>query len=227
MNGRYAVVGGAVGFVIIMLLGMPAAIRHVSFFRVRQVELVGVRYHVPREIIAELGLLPEQSLFAPAGEIEQRAMQIPGIIGARVERRIPGTLRVVLQEQMPIAFAPGATGLVVLDADASPLAYDPAATGLDLPLVEQVDSLLVRTLAALRSTDSAFYWDVDVARRGGGGNSVVLELGQELVILKDIPTAREIAAIGAVRQHLSLQERAFEQLDARFDHKVFVRLSGA
>ncbi len=226
MNGRYATVGGLVGFVIVMLVAISVGVRHVSFFRVRQVELVGVRYHVPREIIAELGLIPGQSLFAPAGEIEQRAMQIPGITGARIERRIPGTLRVVLQERIPIAFAPGPSGLVVLDADARPLAYDPAATGLDLPLVEQGDSLLVRTLDALRTTDSAFYWDVDVARRGGG-NSVVLELGQELVILKSVPTVREIAAIGAVRQHLSSQQRGFEQLDARFDHKVFVRLSGA
>ncbi len=225
MSSRYALVGGMVGFVIIFLVAMPFAIRHVGFFRVRQVELIGVRYHVPGEIIAALGLAPEQSLFAPVGEIERRVMQLPEIVGARVERRIPGTLRVVLQERTPIAFAPGPSGLVVLDADARPLAYDPAATGLDLPLVEQADSLLLRTLDALRTTDSAFYWDVDVAR-WGGGNSVVLELGQRLVILKGVPTAREIAAIGAVRQHLSSQERGFERLDARFDHKIFVRLSG-
>ena len=225
MNRRRALLGGLAGFAIVMLFATPFAIRQVGFFQVRQVELVGVRYHVPDEILAGLGLIPEQSLFAPVGEIEQRAMQIPGITGVRIERRIPGTLRVLLQERTPIAFAPDPAGLVVLDADSRALAYDPAATGFDLPLVEQVDSLLVRTLDALRTTDSALYWEVDVAR-WGRGNSVVLELGPELVILKGVPTAREIAAIGAVRQHLSSQERGFDQLDARFDHKVFVRLSG-
>ena len=204
----------------------PMALRHVSFFRLRQIELVGVRYQPPALVLERLGLQPDHNLFASVRDIERRAAALPGIESVEIKRRLPATLRITVKQRVPVAWAPTSSGLVALDGDARPLPYDPAAMGLDLPIVESGDSGLVRALATLQAADSAFYQQVDAARRGPG-DVIILELGREQVMLEGVPTANEIRAIGAVRRHLAVTGRPFDQLDARFAGRVVVRRSGA
>lgn len=216
---RAAVVLVAVG--AFMVLG-PALLRQVAFFRVRQVELVGVRYLAPETVLEALALERDRHLFDDADDLERRAAAIPGVVAARVTRRLPATLRVEIVERVPVAFVPTPEGLVALDADGARLPYDPATGALDLPVVPRPDSILIRTLALVRAADSALYQAVDAARRGRG-QTVVLELETQEVLLNAMPRTSDIRALDAVRRHLVETGRPFTQLDARFAGWIVVR----
>jgi cell division protein FtsQ len=218
----YFAVGAALLLGAVVL--SPLALRQVDFFRVRRVELVGSRYLAPEQLVAGLGLAPDQNLFDNTGDVARRVEQVGGVVSARVERRLPGTLRITVVERVPIAFAPGATGLVPLDSAGRALPYDPAATGLALPLVPRVDTLVLAALAQVRAADSALYLDVDAARRADGG-AVILELGPRRVMLRSRPTVNDVQAVAAVRRHLAASGRPYTELDARFEGWVVARRS--
>ena len=210
---------------VLALAFSPRVLRHVAFFRVRQIELTGVRYHSPERLVEMLALAPDRNLFEPLRDIEERAAELPGVKFAKAKRRMPGTLTIEVEERVPIAFAPTSTGLLALDAEARPLTYDPTATGLDLPIVQRADSVLARVLAAVWMADSALYKHVDAARLGDG-DVVILELGPTDVILRREPTSDEIRAVGLVRRHLAATGRPYDELDVRFEGRAIVRGNG-
>lgn len=214
----------ALGMTGVLVAAAPAGLRHMSFFQVRRVELIGVRYLAPDSVLAVLALRPDQNVFEDGDEIARRAEALGGVVSARVSRKLPGTLRVTVIEKIPVAFAPGPNQMVALDGDAKPLPYDPAATGLDLPVIQKVDSLLVRTLSVLRLTDSALFQDVDAARRLGRGG-VTLMLGERRVLLPGIPAPDDVRALAAVRRHLASTGRRFTEIDTRFEGWFVVRRS--
>ena len=203
----------------------PIVLRHVEFFRIRQVELVGVRFHSPERLVQALDLAPDRNLFESLREIEEIAAELPGVKFAKAKRRMPGTLTIEVEERVPVAFAPTSTGLLALDAEAHPLTYDPTSTGLDLPIVQRADSVLARVLATVLTADSALYIHVDAARFGDG-DVVILELGPTKVILRTEPTTDAIRAVGLVRRHLIATGRSYDELDVRFEGRVIVRGSG-
>jgi cell division septal protein FtsQ len=200
----------------------PRVARHIEFFRVRQIELVGVRYLTPDSVLGALRLRPDQNLFDATAPIERRAAELAGVVSARVERRMPGTLRVIVVEQVPIAFAPGRTQLEVLDGEGRRLPYDPSATGLDLPVIPRADTALVRTLSVVRASDSTLFQGIDGVRPGAAG-TVVLDLGARRVLLRGVPSTDEVRAIGAVRRHLAATGRPYDELDARYAGWLVVR----
>ncbi len=218
--------GAALAALGAVVWGGPSILRHVAFFRVRQVELIGVKYLAPDSVLAGLGLSAAANLFDDAGAIERRATDLPGVVNARVERRLPGTLRVTLVERVPIAFAPGPDRLVALDADGRPLPYDPAASGLDLPVMPRPDTLLLRTLAVVRFTDSTLFREVGTARRMAAGSAaLVLEVNGGRVLFGGVPSADDIRVVGAVRRHLAQTGRPYRELDTRYEGWVVVRRS--
>lgn len=211
------------GVLALVLLG-PVVLRRLGVFRVRRVELVGTRYLAPAQLVARLGLKPDQNLFDDARAIERRAEQVPGVVSARVERRLPGTLRIVVVERAPVAFAPGPHGLVALDAAGQSLPYDPAATGLDLPVVPRADSVVLGALARVRAADSTLYQEVETAEPGSHG-AVIVNLGHQRVLLRGVPPLDVVRAVAAVRRHLAATGRRYAELDARFSGWVVVRRS--
>lgn len=217
---RVVLLGAAL--VAVTWWGGPHLLRHVGFFRVRQVELVGMRYLAPQAVLAALALKPDRSLFDDNGPVAERAAAIPGVVSASVSRRLPATLRIALVERVPVAFAPGLAGMVALDAESRPLPYDPTVGALDLPVVPRPDEVLVRTLAVVRAVDAALYGEVDAARRGRG-QTVILQLGSRQVLLKAIPTVSDVRALEAVRRHLVETGRPYTELDARFAGWIIVR----
>ena len=214
----------AVAALAAVVWGGPVLLSRMSFFRVRQVELIGVKYLAPDSVLSRLGLSRTANLFDDAGVIERRAADLPGVVSATVERRLPGTLRVTVVEQVPVAFAPGADRLVAMDGDGKTLPYDAATSGLDLPVMAWPDSLLLRTLAVVRSTDSTLFRDVDGVRRATGGG-LVLELGGRRLLLEGVPAPEDVRAVSAVRRHLAQSGRTYRELDARYEGWVVVRRS--
>ncbi len=211
--------------VVAVIVAAPFGLSRVGFFRIRQVELIGVRYLSPRQMLARSGLASDQNLFTSFRDVQLRLSRLPGVVNVKLKRRLPGTLRILVEERVPVAFVPTESGLQPLDASARPLPYDPAKIDLDLPVVPSADSLVIGVLATVRTADFSLYREVDAARLGSEGE-VILELGSEEVMLRGIPTSSEIRAIDMVRRHLSATGRQFDQIDARFSGRVVVRRSG-
>ena len=222
MKHRLLLGGAGIAAVVAAYVLAPLGLRQLSFFQVRQVQLVGLHYQAPEHVLVQIGLESDRNVFASLTELEDRVKSVPGIVGGRVRRRLPGTLRFELEEEVPVAFARGQEGLVPLDRAGRPLPYDPAVTSFDLPLVERPDSVLTRTLALIRVVDSTLFDLVDGVRRGGEG-TVVFELGDQRVLLRAVPTQSEIRAVVTVRRHLLQEGKSFRELDARFQGQVVVR----
>jgi cell division protein FtsQ len=208
---------------ISLYIATPYLLRHVGFFRVRKVELIGVKYLSPDSLLAALALTPDQNVFDDRAAIARRAEGLAGVVSARVDRKLPGTLRVSVIERVPVAFAPGPDRLVALDGEGRPLPYNAAATGLDLPVIARADSQLVRTLAVVQFADSALFREVDGARVATRG--ITLELGERRVLLPGVPASDEVRALGAVRRHLASTGRNFQELDTRYEGWIVVRRS--
>ncbi len=217
-----ALAGGAVVLGGVMLT--PSVLRRMAFFRVRQVELVGVRYLAPDDVLAALRLRPEQSLFDDLDVLEERASRVGGVVQARVKRVLPGTLRVDVSERIPMAFAPGPEGFVTLDALARPLPFDPSTSAVDLPIVARPDTLLVGALGVVRFASRDLYDAIDWVEevRGGG---VRLVLGDRRILLQAVPSVGDVDAVLAVRELLALNGNEYEELDARYGGWVVVRRS--
>jgi cell division septal protein FtsQ len=224
MNRRTLWLLVAVGLVL-AVLATPLMLRYVSFFRVRQIELVGLHYHSPDWLLEALEIAPDQNLFMGKGRIERRALELPSVMGIKVERKLPGTLMIVVAELQPVAFLTTATGLAVLDAYANHMGYDPAVAGFDLPFVEQPDSVLLLALASVRSVDPTLFELVDAASRRSDG-TIILELGQKQILLSGIPTASQVETLRAVRSHIAATGHSYNQLDARFDYQIVARGNG-
>jgi cell division septal protein FtsQ len=226
MKRRAAAVGVVIGVGIAVWLLIPLGLRHLDFFQLRQVEFIGLRYQSPQLVLEEIAIEPDRNIFDSLREMDKRAEQVPGIVRARVVRRLPGTLRLEFVEEPPVAFARGEQGLVPLDVDARPLPYDPSVTAFDLPLVERPEAVLTRALSTIRAVNARLFDLVDGAQRGKGG-MVVLRVGAQKLFVREDPLPAEIRAMEAVRWHLTQNAVPFDELDARFKGWVVVRRGGA
>jgi cell division protein FtsQ len=163
-------------------------------------------------------------VFDDPDPLTARAESLEGVVSARVERKLPATLRVLVVERVPVAFVAGGARLVAVDGDARALPYDGASTPLDLPIVSEGDSLAVRALSVVRSTDSTLFREIDSARRGSRGE-IRLEVASGQVILPPVPAPEDVRAVAAVRRHLEAAGRAYRELDTRYRGWVVVRRS--
>lgn len=217
---RLLAAGGVVVVLLTASAASPYVLRGVDFFRVRQIEMVGLHYVRPAALLDALRLDAEGNLFDDAGTLERRAMTVPGVEAARIERRLPGTLRLVIAEREPVALAPGPEGMVALDGRGSPLPYDPSGARFDLPVVPGVDRVLLASLAMIRTADAELYGRIDAARRGGDG-SIVLELGDERILLAGAATPGDVRSLQLVRRRL--RHAPARLVDARFSGWIVVR----
>ena len=221
-------VGGS-GLIALSWFGAPLALRQVALFRVRQIELVGIRNLAPDAVIAALRLDPRASVFTDTRLLADRVRGLTGVADARVVRRLPSALMVEVKEVEPAALAPPIQrgGLVPVDAAGRPLPFDPARTALDLPIAASRDSGVVGVLALIQSVDPTLFQTITGARaaRGGGGSGggVVLELGAHRVLVARDAGPEVIRAVVQVAQDLNAKGRPYVELDARYAGQVVVR----
>jgi cell division septal protein FtsQ len=215
---------GALAITALLWYGVPRALRRLEFFRVRRVEIAGIHYLAPATIIAALGLDARSSVFDDLEASTRGLRLIPGVRSADLNRRLPGTLEIVVEEAVPVALAPGGAGLALLDSSGQVLPFDPAVSAPDLPIAASADRSIARVLATVRASEPGLFDRVEAAWRVRG--DVVLDIGGRRLWFGPVPTAEDIRAVTAVVQDLARQRREYAELDGRFAGQVIVRRTG-
>ena len=228
---------GAAMAVMVLWMTAPLALRRLEFFRVRQVELVGIRYLDADRVLSALQLPARASVFDDTDVLAGRLRALDGIADVAVSRRLPGSLKVTVREIEPIALVMNDHGaLQPVDAAGRALPFDLAT--LDLPVVQSRDSGVVSVLARVQAFDPVLYQSIDAARRAPGGagaagaagaagggprGTVVLELGPHRVLLNSDAGPEVIQAVVLVARDLAAKARPYAELDARFAGQIVVR----
>jgi cell division protein FtsQ len=146
-----------------------------AFFRVRNVIVEGTRYLSPDSVVARLALDTMRSVFDDTPPLEKKIRSMPQVADVSIKRKLPGTLVVDVQENPPVALAPGAQGLDVVDSVAVTLPIDPSLEpALDLPIADQRDVALTRMLGDVRTRSSVLYRRISEVSRSGAGDIVIL-----------------------------------------------------
>src|SRR5437762_10496908 len=143
---------GAVMIVMAIWMTAPLLLRRIAFFRVRQVELVGIRYLDADQVLAALRLSPQASVFDDTNLLADRLRGLDGVADVTVARRPPGSLKVIIREVEPVALVANTRGaLTVVAADGRALPFE--LVSLDLPVVQAADSAVVGVLARVQVFD--------------------------------------------------------------------------
>lgn len=218
-----------VGLVVaaLALLASPwwgrALLRQMDFFRVRRVVIEGARYAAPDEIVSRLSVDTTMSVWDDVSPLEARVREHPQVREARIRRRLPGTLVVVVTETPPVALVSSARGLVVTDADGRPLPVDPTTIDVDLPVLARPDTVLLRLLGSVRAGDPALFARVSEAGRTPRGD-VVLVLPEHRILARADVTVERLADVQPVELDLARRALKVAELDLRFRDQVIARL---
>ena len=121
-----AVVGSAALAALWLALWSP-------LLRVRAVELVGARHTTAADVarVARLSTA-DNLLLLSTGDVAAMTENLPWVRSAKVERRLPGTVRVSVTERRPELILVTRAGLWTLDARARVLAAGRKGTGLPM-----------------------------------------------------------------------------------------------
>lgn len=227
-----------IGGVLLVVMGSapfwgPLALREMSFFRVRRVEIIGARYLAPSDIIARLNVDTLASVWEPTHPLAARVEQYPGVAHASVRRKLPGTLVVEIVERVPVALVSAPAGLRVYDDRGTALPIDPTRVTVDAPVLMERDVPLLKLLGSMRAGIPALYARVSGARRPGRGE-IALDLKPlggatagaqtETVRANDDVTLGRLADVEPVEQDLSKKQLRATEIDLRFRDQVIARL---
>lgn len=204
--------------------GGPRLLRRVAFFRVHQIEVSGTRYLADSAVVHRLNLRPAASVFDPLAPVQAAAAAIPGVLRATVTRRLPGTLRIAIVEAAPVALTNVDDRLVLMDDRGRLLPFDPIRAPTSLPVAVR-DSATAALLGRLLLADSSWYGAVQTAWPDHG--DVLLKGDGHLFRLRPDADAETMRSVSAVREYLASHAIPWQQLDARFSGRVFVRKGSA
>jgi cell division protein FtsQ len=218
-----ALAGIGVAILISSPLWAPRVMRHMAFFRVRRVEIVGARYLAPSDILARLHVDTLVSVWDPTAPLAARVAAHPEIQSAVVSRKLPGTLVVTVTERAPVALVPANGGFRVYDDRGVQLPIDPTRVTVDAPVLAQRDLPLLRLLGAIRLGMPGLYKQVNAVRRTGT-SELLLELASEPVrVMQDVSLDR-LSDIAPVEADLRKRQLRVTELDLRYRDQVIARL---
>ncbi|MDQ6768789.1 MAG: FtsQ-type POTRA domain-containing protein [Gemmatimonadota bacterium] len=197
---------GAIFLVALIMTGAwgaRAAARQMAFFRVRSVEVRGVRYLQPSEVLSRLKVDTLMSLWDDLEPLRERVRHHPQVTGVTITRKVPGTLVVTVQENQPVALIQGAGGLVPYDSVGHELPIDPARTILDLPIVATIDPVLLKLVGAIRYTEPRLFSRIEEVRRKGR-DEILLTLSRSYKEKLRTPNDSAVAHTGTLRVRIPL-----------------------
>ena len=193
-----------------------------SFFRLRKVEIEGLRYLPPADVAARMKVDTSQSIWIDLHPVAERVRAHPQVADVRLRRRLPGTLVARVTEHLPVAMVPTRTGFSVVDARGVVLPMDPSRTAVNLPVASQRDTILLRLLARIRAAQPVLFDRISQARRSG--DEVRLELATLTILAMADVTMQRLADILPVERDLANKQLRAAELDLRYREQVIVRL---
>ena len=216
---------GAVA-VLLVLLTSPwwgrATLSRLDFFRMRRIEIEGLRYLAPADVASRMKVDTTQSIWIDLDPVSDRVKTHPQVADVRLRRRLPGTLVARVTEHMPVAVVGTRTGFQVLDARGVVLPMDPSQVPVNLPILVQRDTILLRLLANVRAAQPALFERISEARRTG--NEVRLDLAAVTVRAMADVTVQRLADILPVERDLATRQLRAAELDLRYREQVIARL---
>ena len=204
-------------------LWAPPVLAHLSFFRVRKVEVRGTRYLAPSLVLARLKIDTTASVWDDARPLERRIAALPQVRAVTIDRNLPGTLVIHITEDLPVAFVPSRGGLEAVDSAGHVLPIDASRVDVDLPVVATRDTSLLRLLAQIRGSLPRVFDRLSDARRSGP-DELVLTLPEALVRAQPGLTVSRLADIIPVERDLVRRGAHVAELDLRFRDQVIARL---
>ena len=201
----------------------PPLLARMTFFRVRKVEIEGARYLVPDEVLGRLALDTTMSVWDDLEPLAARVSGHPQVLSARIDRRLPGTLVIHIEENLPVALVPAASGFVAIDAAGRTLPIDPSRTLVDLPIVPKADSALLAMLAALREAEPRVFDRISEVRRVGTSEVLFLLTSYPVRAMLDV-SPRRLADIFPVEEDLARRNARIAELDLRYRDQVIARV---
>jgi cell division protein FtsQ len=231
-----------VGVIMGAAWGTRAAARQMAFFRVRAVEIRGVKYLQPAQVLSRLKVDTAMSLWDDLEPLRERVRNHPQVNDVTITRRMPGTLVVTVEEDRPVGLIQTATGLLPYDSVGRELPIDPTRTNLDLPIVATNDPVLLKLVGAIRYAEPRVFARIEEVRRSGrdeilltmsrGAGSGGVTKGdsappREQSLLVRVPTGlsvERLADIFPVENDLARRQARVSELDLRYRDQVIARL---
>lgn len=202
---------------------MPWWGHDLAFFRVQQVEVRGTRFARPSDVAARLKVDTTFSIWGDFDSLVVRAEGHPQVRSARITRRLPSTLVVTVEENLPIALVPGPGGFKVYDDSGHTLPLDPARWGVDLPIVPRADTALFRLLGEMKAEWPEYYARVSEARRVGQDEVYLQLVDVGLRAMLDL-SADRLLQLSSVEADLAKRRLRAVELDLRYKDLVIARL---
>jgi len=224
---RWVLVLLAVGTVALVTspLWGPRALRHLAFFRVRRVEILGARYTSPAELLDRLRVDTTRSVWDPVEPLEARLRSHAQIESATVTRKLPGTLVVQVLERHPVALVSGPGGLRAVDDRGRRLPLDPSRTPVDAPIVTAPprDTTVYHLLGAMQREAPQMYARLS-SIRASGADELVLQFSDLPVRAMTNVTLARLGDILPVERDLVRRELRASEIDLRYRDQVIARL---
>lgn len=127
-----------IGFALIFLSGGIYLFLQSSFFAVQKVVVVGVSTLSGPEVVELAGIEPGTNIFAiRTEEVKRRLLTLPAIAGVSIERHLPSSITLEVQERRPVAVVRGSSGLLALDQEGFCIAKADRLSSLKLPLLSR------------------------------------------------------------------------------------------
>lgn len=222
--------------------GLRAGARQMAFFHVRSVEIRGAHYLRPDEIVARLKVDTLASLWDDLEPYRRRVRLHPQVSDVRIERKLPGTLVVIVRENLPVALVQTPGGLLPYDSMGQRLPIDPSRTNLDLPIVASTDPVLLKLVGAIRAAEPRVFARIEEARRVGrdeilltlssrtesgarvAGDTSAVQRKSLRVRLPLGLSVERLADIFPVESDLDRRQARVAEIDLRYRDQVVARL---
>jgi cell division protein FtsQ len=215
------------GVVAVLAVGSPfwgpLVMRRMAFFHVKRIEIIGAHYVAPSDILARLHVDTMASVWDATLPLASRIAAHPEIERVDVSRKLPGTLVVTVTERVPVALVPAASGMRVYDERGVVLPIDPARVPVDLPVLAQRDTTVLRLLGRMRSVMPVLYARLS-AVTPVGRDELLFELrSQPVRTMKDV-TLERLAELEPVQADLDRKQLRAAEIDLRYRDQVIARL---
>lgn len=205
-------------------------IEETGYFQIEKVTVRGTRV-VPTERIIKALELPKKDLWQPLRIPALRIEQLPGILEARVNRRLPDEIVVSVLEAAPVGWISGDSTKRTLLLSSGEVVTDPANTEdlLGLPRITALGDTAPGAITALHHlAESGLPWAHDLRAEFTSDGDVRVTLPSGTIVIlppgPTPPTASLLEAVLADRATADTTGRTQDLVvDLRFDDQIIVR----